>query len=75
MSLVFKRKKGQSVRIGDCQVTVAEVSRSEVKLVIEAPPDIVVVRSEVGSPVRARKKTVAVEYRRPPEETPLSEKK
>lgn len=46
--MVFKRKRGQSVRVGESTVTVQECSRSEVKLVIEAPDTVLVWRTELG---------------------------
>jgi sRNA-binding carbon storage regulator CsrA len=48
VTLVFKRRKGEAVRIGDCLVTVAELSPSVCKLVIDAPANIVVWRAELG---------------------------
>jgi carbon storage regulator len=46
--MVFKRRKGESFRIGDSVVvTVLQVSPSVVKLGVEAPREIAVVRSEV----------------------------
>ena len=47
MSLVFKRKKGQSVVIGDIVVMVAEVGRNVCKLVIDAPEGVTVLRGEI----------------------------
>ena len=47
--MVIKRRAGQSVRIGDVTVVVLEVQRSAVRLGIEAPRELEVVRSELES--------------------------
>lgn len=44
MGLVLRRKRGEALRIGDALVTVADVRRSGVRLVIDAPRDVVVDR-------------------------------
>jgi carbon storage regulator CsrA len=48
MRLVFKRRRGESVRIGDSRVTVTTTSRGTVTLLIEAPAEIAVWRAELG---------------------------
>lgn len=45
--LVLSRTKMQSVRIGDVEVTICEVRGGEVKLGIEAPREMRVVRTEL----------------------------
>ena len=49
--LVLSRKKNQSVRIGDVVVTVRHVGRNVVRLGIEAPPEVKIVRSELPAQV------------------------
>lgn len=48
MRLVFKRKKGQAVRIGDSLVTVTDTARGHITLVVEAPAEVAVWRAELG---------------------------
>jgi len=46
--LVLQRKKGESIVLGsDVTVTVSEVGTDWVKLAIEAPPQVKVLRSEL----------------------------
>ncbi len=45
--LVIARKRGQSVRIGDIVLKVVGISRGEVRLGIDAPPETPIVRSEI----------------------------
>ena len=48
--MVIKRRTGESVVIGQSVVRVLEVTRSAVKLGIEAPKEVVVVRHELVEP-------------------------
>ena len=45
--LVLSRQKGESIRIGDIQVTVVEIRGGKVRLGVEAPLDVPVHREEV----------------------------
>lgn len=46
--LVFKRKQGQSIQIGpNIRITVHETHKSVVKITVDAPKDISVLRSEL----------------------------
>ena len=45
--LVLTRQKGESIRIGDVQVTVVAIRGDRVRLAIEAPRDVPVHREEV----------------------------
>lgn len=44
--LVLNRKKGQAIAIGDVRVVVMEIHRSTVKLAIDAPRGVLVLRDE-----------------------------
>jgi sRNA-binding carbon storage regulator CsrA len=48
LRLVFKRKRGQAVRIGNILVTVMDTSRGNTTLVVDAPAEIAVWRAELG---------------------------
>jgi carbon storage regulator len=50
--LVLTRSKGESIRIGDIQVTVAEIRGDRVRLAIEAPLDVPVHREEVWAAIQ-----------------------
>ena len=46
--LVLTRKVGESILVGDTiKIVVLEVRRQQVRLGIESPPDIVVLREEI----------------------------
>ena len=48
MALCITRKEGQSVMIGDgIEVTVHALGRTQVKLLIKAPKEVRVLRSEI----------------------------
>ena len=48
--LILTRKVNESIRIGDsCTVTVVEITGAKVRLGIEAPREIPVVRTEVAA--------------------------
>ena len=52
--LVLTRKLGETIRIGDqVKITVLEVRAGQVKLGIDAPPDIKVHREEVYTRIQA----------------------
>ena len=47
--LVLTRKVGESILVGDnIKIVVLEVRRRQVRLGIESPPDIVVLREEIA---------------------------
>jgi len=53
--LVLSRKVGERIRIGDhIKVTVVRVAQNTVRLGIEAPPDLMVVREELDEEAVAR---------------------
>jgi carbon storage regulator len=46
--LVIRRKQGESLRVGeDVEIAVIEVSATRVVLGIQAPPSVVIVRTEL----------------------------
>lgn len=45
--LVLSRRKGQSITIGDITVTISQVKGDRVKIAIQAPKEVVVLRSEL----------------------------
>ena len=46
--LVITRKNGEGLRIGDnVHITVVETSKDRVKIGIEAPPDVRIIRNEL----------------------------
>ena len=52
--LVFTRKRGQSVTIGDgIEIRVLSVGREGVRLGVTAPPDVAVHRREIYDQIRA----------------------
>ncbi|MEH6556311.1 MAG: carbon storage regulator [Oceanicoccus sp.] len=46
MSLVITRKSGQSFSVGDATITL-QIESGQIKVIIDAPKDVVVVRSEL----------------------------
>jgi carbon storage regulator len=50
--LVLTRQKGESIRIGDVQVTVIAIRGDRVRLAIEAPLDVPVHREEVYEAIK-----------------------
>jgi carbon storage regulator len=58
--LVFTRRKGQTIRIGDgIEVQVIRVGRDGVRLGIAAPPEIPVHRQEVYEQIREANRRAA----------------
>lgn len=59
--LVLSRRQTESLQIGDVTIYVQRLRRGRVRLAIDAPPDVRVVRSELlesnnqGRPARPRK--------------------
>jgi carbon storage regulator len=62
--LVLSRKLGEKIVIGDnILVTVVKVDRNQVRIGIEAPPDVLVYREEIApqrAPKSARSDTVVL---------------
>ena len=55
--LVLTRKLGENIRIGDSvKITVLEVRSGQVKLGIEAPPEIKVHREEIYARIQEEKR-------------------
>ena len=64
--LVLTRKLGENIRIGDnVKITVLEVRGAQVKLGIEAPPEVIVHREEIYERIQE-------ENRRASQTTPLA---
>jgi carbon storage regulator len=58
--LVLTRKLGENIRIGDAvKITVLEVRSGQVKLGIEAPPEVKVHREEIYARIQQEKKDAA----------------
>jgi carbon storage regulator len=54
--LVLSRKLGETVRIGDnIELTVVQINRGKVRLAIQAPKDVVILRAELNSVKDLRK--------------------
>jgi len=52
--LVLNRKKGETIIIGDnIRVTIADIQGDSVKVGIDAPQDIVILREEIQEAVKA----------------------
>lgn len=65
--LVLTRKLGENIRIGDSvKITVLEVRSGQVKLGIEAPPEVKVHREEIYARIQEEKRAQG----RKPEGTP-----
>lgn len=47
MALVLSRRVGESIWVGDCEVTVVDVRGNQVRLAFTAPPEIQVLREEI----------------------------
>ena len=55
--LVLTRKLGENIRIGDAvKITVLEVRSGQVKLGIEAPPEVKVHREEIYARIQEEKR-------------------
>ena len=58
--LVLTRKLGENIRIGDLiKITVLEVRSGQVKLGIDAPPDVKVHREEIYARIQAENRRAA----------------
>lgn len=59
--LILQRKKGQELKIGDnISITVLDMGNDWVKLAIEAPRDVSILRSELIEAASANKEAAAV---------------
>jgi carbon storage regulator len=61
--LVLTRKYGEKTYIGDIVVTVVDITDTQVRIGIEAPPDVLILRGELigrepGNQTRNRTKEV-----------------
>lgn len=60
--LILQRKAGQSLRIGDdITVTIVAVENNRVRIAIDAPTDISILRSELIEAIAANQESVAQE--------------
>jgi carbon storage regulator len=58
--LVLTRKLGENIRLGDnVKITVLEVRGTQVKLGIEAPPDVIVHREEIYTRIQEENRRAA----------------
>ncbi len=65
--LVITRKLGENIRIGDAvKIVVLEVRSGQVKLGIEAPPDVKVHREEIYARIQEENRRALVSSRPPP---------
>jgi carbon storage regulator len=64
--LVLTRKLGENIRIGDSvKITVLEVRSGQVKLGIEAPPEVKVHREEIYARIQEENRKAAASQRPP----------
>jgi len=64
--LVLTRKLGENIRIGDAvKITVLEVRSGQVKLGIEAPPEVKVHREEIYARIQEENRKAAAQQRPP----------
>ncbi len=55
--LVLSRKKGQTIRIGDdIEITIVATSNDQVKIGIQAPKNVEILRQEVFEEIQAENK-------------------
>lgn len=59
--LVLTRKPGERLKIGDAVLLIAEITRTRVRLAIEAPPHVIIAREELGAWDPLRKPRNAME--------------
>ena len=65
--LVLTRKLGENIRIGDTvKITVLEVRSGQVKLGIEAPPEVKVHREEIYARIQEENRRAAAAQQPPP---------
>ena len=64
--LVLTRKLGENIRIGDSvKITVLEVRSGQVKLGIEAPPEVKVHREEIYARIQEENRKAAAQQHPP----------
>lgn len=74
--LVLTRKLGENIRIGDTvKITVLEVRSGQVKLGIEAPPEVKVHREEIYARIQEENRRAERWKHEPPTAPPTSEPK
>ena len=65
--LVITRKLGENIRIGDSvKITILEVRSGQVKLGIEAPPEVKVYREEIYARIQEENRLALASSRPPP---------
>ena len=65
--LVLTRKLGENIRIGDAvKITVLEVRSGQVKLGIEAPPEVKVHREEIYARIQEENRKAAAQRAQAP---------
>ncbi len=65
--LVLSRKQLEGIQIGpDIRIKIVKVDRNQVRLGIEAPPDVLIVRDELVNDAEAREARVAWDASDPP---------
>jgi len=65
--LVLTRKLGENIRIGDAvKITVLEVRSGQVKLGIEAPPEVKVHREEIYARIQEENRKAAAQRAQSP---------
>jgi len=47
MGLVLSRKQGESITVGDVTITIAKLKGASVRIKIDAPKDVKIMRTEV----------------------------
>lgn len=58
--LIIKRKQNESILIGDnIEIIVSEISKDKVKIAINAPDDIKIIRKEIKETLEFNKNAVA----------------
>lgn len=58
--LVLQRKKGESLLIGeDIQISIVDIGADAVRLAIEAPRDVKILRKELAEATKANQEAVA----------------
>ena len=73
--LVLTRKLGENIRIGDAvKITVLEVRSGQVKLGIEAPPEVKVHREEIYARIQEENRKAAAQQQPPVAGTDPGEK-
>jgi len=65
--LVLSRKQLEGIQIGpDIRIKIVKIDRNQVRLGIEAPPDVIIVRDELVTDAEAREARSAWDSSDPP---------